>query len=276
MKSIFASAAKFVLPTLALAVAIIGCGGSGGSGSGTGTLSVELADAPDPSITAINVTIDRVEAHVNNQWIEVSNTPVSVNLLNLTDTSLNLGSATLPAGDYTQIRLFTSSATVTDADGEHDVEIPSALNTGIKLNINYTISPDTVTTILLDFNVGKSFNKTGSGQYKLQPVIPAVVKVLSGTITGTTKDENGLLSDVQVKAIYTAGSSYALGTEVNTSASMDDGGFKVWALLPGTYTLEFSWTDPDTLAEKTATVTDVVVNANEETAVGEVTLTAAP
>jgi hypothetical protein len=263
---------------MAVALAIIGCGGSGndtsttGSTSGArGTLAVRLADAPDPSISALNITVNRVEANIDGQWVSIPVSETTVDLLDLVQNDILLASGSVPTGTYNQVRVFVTNATVTDADGTHDVTIPSAEQTGIKLNVNYTINANEVTALLLDFNVGKSLIKTGNGTYKLQPVIPVVVKVASGTVSGMVHDSTGAVADnVDVKATYTAGGSYPLGTVVNTSYTLDDGTFKVWALLPGTYTLTFTRTVGDTT--QTVTVTDVVVTAGQNTDVGVVTI----
>jgi hypothetical protein len=264
----------------ALALILAGCGGGGSSsnggsaGSGRGTLVVAMADAPPaPEVTAVNVTIDRVEAHVNGEWTPLPMAaPVTLNLLDLARVEAVLGSASLPAGSYTQVRFFPTQTTVTDAAGTHDVTVPSAAQTGIKVNVNYEITPDAVTTVLLDFNVNKSLHRQGNGQYHLQPVIPAVVKTLSGTVTGSVTDGaapgGGPLPGAVVAAVYEAGDSYPVGTEVNTGVALTDGTFKVWALLPGTYTLRVTFTDPVTSAVRTVTKTGVVVTANQNTDVG--------
>lgn len=269
---------------LMVSALVAGCGGGSGgpSPSNTGSVgrvSVALADAPSPDISALNITIDRVEAHVVNatdlndndsrNWKAITSVPQKFNLLDLRTNEAILGSTTLPAGAYTQIRLFPSDATVTDKTGTHPVTIPSAGNTGIKINVNYQISADQLTTILLDFNVSKSLIKTGNGQYRLQPVIPAVVKVLSGTITGAVTDADGPINGAEIKAVYAQGSKYPVGTEVNTSISAADGSFKVWALLPGTYDLTVTLPGGATL-----TKTGVVVTANQNADAGTLTAVA--
>ncbi len=250
-----------------------GCGGSSDSdnaGNGSGTFRVALADAPPSSgsVSAVNITIDRVEANVDGAWTPITSVPQSFNLLDLVKNEAILGSSQLPAGRYTQVRLFPSAATVTDAAGTNPVVIPSGVQTGVKINVNYDISPNQVTTVLLDFNVAKSLVRQGNGRYLLQPVIPAVVKVLSGTVTGTFTDGTDPLPGAAVTAVYTAGDRYPLGTEVNTGATLADGTFKVWALLPGTYTITVSYTDPVTSALRTRTITDVLVSPDQNTDLG--------
>lgn len=260
----------------ATAIALIaGCGGGsggGGASAGTGTMNIRLADAPDPTITSIDLVFNKLEAKVGNSWHEIPLADETVNLLDLTEQDMLLGSAVLPAGNYNQIRLFPTSATVTDSEGTHNVNIGSASSTGIKVNINAELPANAVQTLLLDFNVDKSLIKQGNGQYRLQPVLVGVIKTLSGTIVGVASDGTDPLLNAQVTAVYEAGDSYPLGTEVNGSASMADGGFTIWALLPGTYTLNFTWTNAEGTVTKTAQVTGVVVEANAETSIGTVTL----
>jgi len=259
----------------ALPVLLAGCGGGGSGGGSTGTLRVAMVDAPDPTITALNVTIDRIEAHVVNpddpndnepsHWRAITAAPQTLDLLDLVDNAVTLGTAPVPAGHYTQVRLFISSATVTDATGTHNVTVPSAGNTGIKVNVDHTIAPNQLVALLLDFNVSKSLIKTGAGAYKLQPVIPAVVQILSGTISGTVTHGGAPLDSGDVKAVYTAGDKYPIGTVVNNTFSQDDGSFKIWALLPGTYDVVV--TAPDT---HTATKSGVVVVADQNTNAGTI------
>lgn len=255
------------------AVVMAGCGGGGAStSSAPGTLRVMLADAPLPNLISVNITIDKVQAHLDGNWVDIETDPVTLNLLDLTTDPVAIASKDLPAGDYNQVRLFISSATVVDDTGTHDVAIGSAAQTGIKININATVNEGEITEILLDFNVAKSLIKQGNGQYRLQPVIPAVIRVLSGTVSGIVEDADGPVQGAEVRAIYKEGSNYAIDTEVNSTLSLSDGTFKIWALLPGTYELQFEHLDGETTL--TATVSDVDVSAGQDTSVGTVVVTA--
>jgi hypothetical protein len=267
---------------LILPVFLVGCGGGGGSTAADtrtqrGTLAVSMADAPPaggPKISSVNITIGRVEANVGGEWTPITSVPQSFDLLDLAMNEKLLGSASLPAGRYNQVRFFPTATTVTDTEGTHPVNIAGADQTGVKVNLDYEITPETVTTVLLDFNVAKSIIRQGNGQYRMQPVIPAVVKVLSGTITGTVTDAAGApVEGASVTATYMAGTAYPVGTEVNTSTSQaTTGAFKIWALLPGTYTLTVTYTDPATGTAKNATKEGVVVTANTSTDAGAIAL----
>lgn len=268
MKFVFS---LFGLVAIALSALVSpGCGGAGAGGDGQ--LQVFLADAPDPSITRIEVDIARVDAHIGNRWVLVSDTPQTFSLFDLAQQEALLASTPLPAGQYTQLRLVVTACRVTDADGTHSASVPSGAQTGLKINIGFPVNPGEITALLLDVNVDKSLRKLGNGNYLFTPVIPAVLKVLSGTITGVATDGSAPLANAQVTAVYTEGTSYPIGTEVNTSSTFSDGSFKIWALLPGTYTLNFSWTSADGTTTLSASVPGVVVSANQNTDVGTVVL----
>jgi hypothetical protein len=101
-------------------------GPSGGSGSGEGTLEVRVTDAPDPSITAVYITTDNIEVSVAGEgWITVIDEEITFELLALEGVEAILGSAQLPAGKYTQVRLSVPEVEV-EKDGEIVIaEVPS-------------------------------------------------------------------------------------------------------------------------------------------------------
>jgi hypothetical protein len=259
-------------------LALAGCGSASsgvssglGTSGGTGTLSVRLADAPIDA-DKVNVTFSRVEAHVStadsSQWQTLRSTPMTVDLKTLVLSDTELATAQLPAGHYDQVRLVVSSAEIVQGTNTYVVTVPSGIQSGIKLNVNADVPPNTVTELLLDFNVARSIVATppGSTNYLLKPVIPAVVKVLSGTITGTV-----MLDSTTPAANATVEVSQA-GVVANTSQTLADGAFKVWALLPGTYDVKITFTNPDGTTV-TQTLTAAVV-AGQDTALGTVTLAA--
>ncbi len=272
-----------VVGLIATILAVAGCGGGGAgasiSGGGspaagtTGTLAIHLADAPAPGVTAVNVTIPKVDANINGQWQTIATPNMTVNLLDLAAHDAMLAQAPLPAGAYTQIRFFVSAATVVDANGTHDVKIPSAVQSGIKVNVDYTIQANTITDILLDFNVAKSLHVTGDGKYMLQPVIPAVVKTLSGTVSGNVTSAGNPAPGATVTATYVSGTNYPIGTAVNTATTLADGSFKIWALLPGTYDVSVSYNDPVSSTVQTGIAPGAVVTAGQDTNVGTIAVT---
>ncbi len=267
---------RFLL--IAATAVLCGCGGSGGgmanTGNGNGTLLLHMVDAtpPDPTITAVEVTIPKVEAMIGNQWVTVASPNKSYNLLDLAMTPTTLGQAELPPGSYSQLRLFVSGAAVVDGRGNHAVSVPDAAKNGVVIDISYGIQASTTTTLLLDFNLHQSLSGDGNGHYTLSPFIPAIEQKLAGSISGFATDGLNTLPFTEVIASYWAGNSYPIGTNVDTTFSVSGGQFKLWELLPGTYHIELIYFNPVTLVYKDRTYVGIVVNATQATDVGACTL----
>ncbi len=81
-----------------------------------------------------------------------------------------LGTATIAAGDYEQLRLVVTGATIalktgftfSDGTATHDLKVPSGPQSGIKVNFGgpVHIAPPT-TTVTIDFPIDENFVFTG-------------------------------------------------------------------------------------------------------------------
>lgn len=175
--------------------ALVACGGGDGdttqaSPAGAGTLRVALTDAPACGYDEVNVTVERVRVHQSGAasddaggWSEVVLSPAKrVDLLKLTNGVLEeLGATSLPAGNYTQLRLVLSSNTaaspmansvVPTGGTETALDTPSGQQSGLKINTNVGVAPSQQTDIVLDFHVCESVVSAGqSGRYILKPVL---------------------------------------------------------------------------------------------------------
>jgi len=197
---------------LVLTGVVAGCSGGGDGGSGVapsaqpGTLAVSLTDAPACGYDQVNVTVSKVRVHQSDSadentagWTDiVLSSPRKINLLNLNDpTQLNgalesLGETSLPAGDYTQVRLvlvpnsgspnppFANSIVLEGQTQEIKLDTPSAVRSGIKLVNEFDVPSGQRVDLLLDFDACKSIVVTGNGRYKLKPVIKVIPFVLNG------------------------------------------------------------------------------------------------
>ncbi|HIE4194913.1 MULTISPECIES: DUF4382 domain-containing protein [Burkholderia] len=181
---------------------LAGCGGGDdGGGTQTGTLHVAMTDAPSCGFDHVYVTVSQVRVNANANaadndggWSTVSlATPQKIDLLSLTNGVLaDLGQTALPAGQYQQVRLVLAqnqgntlaNSVVPSGGTEQALATPSATQSGYKIIQPFTVQPNTLVDLVLDFNACKSIVQRGNGSYALKPVVTAIPTVVSGAISG--------------------------------------------------------------------------------------------
>ncbi len=182
----------------------------------------------------------------------------------------------VPAGTYTQMRLFVTEGTIKlfDVDEPFVLKVPSGAQTGIKLRFTFTVENGETTTLLVDVDLSKAFVPIPGGRiedpttirnFKFQPSLAVRVVNLEevGSISGSVVDEEGAaIGSVSVTAFNSD------GDDVTSTSTEDDGTFTLAGLPPDTYSLEFSAND---FAD--ASVADVEVVANETTTLDPVVMT---
>ncbi len=237
---------------VALGIAACGGGGSGSDPGATGTLRLSLTDAPACGYDNVWVTVEKVRVHASGAaaetdggWSEVVlATPQRIDLLTLTNGTLQpLGQTTLPAGKYTQMRLVLGStapagspagtlANSIKPTGGAEVALttPSALQSGLKMNIDIDVPADKVADFAIDFDACKSFVKAGnSGQYHLKPVL-SVIPILSDAGQRIV----GYLDTPMAGASVSAQQN---GVPARTTTADATGKFVLYPVLPGSYDL---------------------------------------
>lgn len=232
--------------------------GDNNGAAAPGSVSVSLTDAPACGFDAVNVTVSKVRIHQSDSasedaagWTEITlNPPRKINLLDLNDPTQpnlaldHLGEAPLAAGHYTQIRLvlvanknnpnppFANSVVLSGTGTELPLETPSAVQSGVKLVHQFDVPSGQRVDVLLDFDACKSIVVTGSGSYKLKPVIQVIPFVLNG-IEGFV--DTALLGD---HVVITAQSG---GTIVRAARPNSAGKFLLARLdAPAQYTVVFT------------------------------------
>ncbi|MDA0988543.1 MAG: DUF4382 domain-containing protein [Chloroflexi bacterium] len=148
---------------------------SPGSTESVGTLENRVTDKPNPSISAINLTAENVEVHRSDtgEWSTVVEGPITFDLIAVTGIEELLGSETLPAGEYTQIRLSITSVIIVDNGEEVEAQLPSDV---LKVVRPFTITAGLTTIATLDFDAEQSVVKQGNGGYLLRPVVTLLVR----------------------------------------------------------------------------------------------------
>ena len=153
------------------------------------TVTLRLSDAPG-SFQSATVWVSKVQLVGGASGaVTVSETPTSYDLLTLQNgvTAL-LGTATIPAGSYEQLRLIVDSArvvasgfTFANGDSTASLRVPSGMETGIKVNFAGPVQlPPGQSTLLVDFDVSQSFvlNGPATGPFAVafKPVIHATAQ----------------------------------------------------------------------------------------------------
>lgn len=119
------------------------------------------------------------DAMPSEAWQVVSRECQTIDLLTLRDgVTEAVGVATLPPGRYGQIRLMLVDASIVVDGVEHDLAVPSGMESGLKINGGFELLDGGATTVTLDFDAGSSVRYAEGSGYMLSPVIH-VIDVLS-------------------------------------------------------------------------------------------------
>jgi hypothetical protein len=141
-------------------------------------MTVKMTDAP-ATFLAVNVDIREFQVHYANStndeaWVSLPVNGGIYDLLTLQNdiTTTLVSDADIKAGYITQVRLVLGNQnTVVTLDGEFPMNIPSGLQTGIKINLDTDVRANTTIEVLLDFDASASVVLEGNGTYSLKPVI---------------------------------------------------------------------------------------------------------
>lgn len=155
--------------------------------AGQATLHIRLMDAP-AVYDEVNVEIVAVEITGTASGTVTINTNAGIyNLLDFTGgVDTLIASAGIPAGKLQQVRLILGTNNSVVLNGvSHPLSTPSAMQSGLKLQVHRELVAGVSYALLLDFDAGQSVIDQGNGQFALKPVIRVVDQAINGSITGT-------------------------------------------------------------------------------------------
>lgn len=260
-----------------LCIALTACGGGGDAPPTqqpqTGSMRVAITDAPTCGYEAVHVSIARIRVHKSGGaadtdagWSEIVLSPAKrVELLSLSNGLLSeLGQVSLETGRYQQMRLVlapndaaTPLANAVTPTGAAPVALntPSALQSGLKLNLDVDVAANQVADLVLDFDACKSVVRLGnSGGFNLKPVVAVLPRV-----TDLTNRVVGYVSTAI--AATTTVSAQQAGVPVKSTVPDATGRFVLTPLPAGTYDVVVS-----AGGRSTALVTAVPVSSSAVTA----------
>jgi len=222
-------------------------------------LSVRMTDAP-ANYDAVMVDVQSVEVTGNGGSAVMLNTTAKVyNLLELSNgVNALIATGDLDAGTVSQIRLILgTNNTVTVGGVVHPLTTPSAMQSGLKLQVDQTFEAGVEYSILLDFDASQSIVLTGNNVYQLKPVIRTIDMAISGSIKGS-------ITPVGAIATVTATSNGVAYTSVTNASGM----FLIAGLPAGTYDVTIT----PILPLLPVTITAKVVVAGASTNMGVISL----
>lgn len=194
----------------------------------TAHLSVRMTDAP-ANYDKVMIDVQGVEVTGNGGNAVLLNTTAGMyNLLDLSN-GINTLIATgdLNAGTVSQIRLILgTNNSVTSAGVVYPLSTPSAMQSGLKLQVNQTFEAGVSYNILLDFDASQSIVQQGNNVYQLKPVIRTIDTAISGSLKGS-------ITPVGAIATVTATSNNLTYSSVTNA----NGLFLISGLPAGTYTI---------------------------------------
>jgi hypothetical protein len=245
-----------------LTALLIGCGGGGVAASGgdvsghtpngTGQLRLLLSDSPVDGADHVYLDVVRVEVRrltdSGSEWVVLWRGDRQFDLLALqNERTAVLADALLPVGIYDEIRLvlaqgggspiggpgFRSPCDIV-IDGEsYPIKVPSGEQSGLKLKGEIEIARDTLTLLLIDFNVRQSVVQRGRKmEFLLKPTLQMYPVQISGSISGEATDDadGSALGGVTISAQQD-------GDEVLSTRTRDDGSYRLIPLREGLYDL---------------------------------------
>jgi len=201
----------------------------------TAKLTVRMTDAP-ANYDEVLIDVQGVEVTGNGESAVTLNTTAKVyNLLELSNgVNALIATGDLNAGAVSQIRLILgTNNSVKVAGVVYPLTTPSAMQSGLKLQVNQTFVAGVEYTILLDFDASQSIVLTGNNEYQLKPVIRTIDTAISGSIKGS-------VSPITGNVLITATSNGVTYTSVTAA----NGSFLIAGLPLGTYDITITPTLP--------------------------------
>ncbi|MBL7743774.1 MAG: DUF4382 domain-containing protein [Chitinophagaceae bacterium] len=142
--------------------------------SGTTNLKIRLTDNPF-NATEVNVDIREVRVNIHDDsagWVRLNTNTGVYNLLELQngiDTLLAQG--IIPTGTLKEVRfVLGSDNSIMIGNTLYPLTIPSGSESGLKIKLNKQLNAS-LDSLVIDFDAALSILQTGTGEYKLKPVL---------------------------------------------------------------------------------------------------------
>ena len=146
--------------------------GDGREDAGAPTAREEAANVSESDAGTAAAIADAGASSGEGGWLALGSECHTFDLLALQNgITSELGFATLPPGAYGQIRLMLSEASIVVNGTELPLNVPSGVESGIKIIHGFQLEAGSLTTLALDFDAARSIHGDQDSGYILRPVI---------------------------------------------------------------------------------------------------------
>lgn len=204
-----------VIIIVGLVLTLLACETTQDDADTSGSIMIQTFDAPFQGdvehiyLNILEVSVHRADADSSadstSGWIILSEVDTTIDFLELVNGQMaTLLEEELEVGQYSQLRLLLGDSSAIVVDGiSHELKVPSGSQSGVKLNLGFSIEADEIVEIYLDFDAARSISKhPQQDRYSMRPTFKVFKSVLSGTISGMVVDSLGSgLEDIVVQAV---------------------------------------------------------------------------
>jgi hypothetical protein len=162
---------RYLVPAALMIGAVIACNKNNDT---TTDLRVRLTDNP---YDAVEVNVDIQQVRVNFQddstgWVNLDTRAGVYNLLDFQNgIDTLIAQTTVPTGTVKEVRFVLGSQnSIKIANTVYPLTIPSGSESGLKIKLNKHLNAH-VDSLVIDFDAALSILQTGTGDYKLKPVL---------------------------------------------------------------------------------------------------------
>jgi len=269
---------KWIITTASvLSLVVLLVGGCAPTAAATGIVEVRVTDAPrSDNVTSIMVTVSEVAIHRaaaeqmqqqgeeqgGGEWIPVEITGANpFDLLQIKGIEEVLGTKSIAAGKYTQIRMNVNKVEV--SLGENEPEEATLPSGELKFVRPFEVIEGQTTVLLLDFDAENSVTVTGVGKVIVKPVVkltitppaPALPSNLSLAITSPEDGTNLTESPAIVNGTVSKPEATVAVNNIETEVAED-----------GSFSTQVELTEGENIIT-------VVANLGEETVTETITVT---
>lgn len=162
---------RYLIPASLLLGGIIACNKDNDT---TTDLRIRLTDNPY-NATEVNVDIQEVRVNLNDDstgWVSLDTRAGIYNLLDFQNgIDTLIAQTTVPTGTVKEVRFVLGNQNSIKIDNTtFPLTIPSGSESGLKIKLNKKLNAH-VDSLVIDFDAALSILQTGTGDYKLKPVL---------------------------------------------------------------------------------------------------------